>query len=83
MKVFNIHNFMPNENKCLSHSVKIFGKIIFSIYYNPRIGWIRFFGRGGIKWKDITIHPLIFSEKSGHVNHLQIKNWRIQILKKI
>lgn len=56
---------------------------IFSFYYKNRLGWIRFFGGAGIKWKDVRIHQLIFSERNGYVKHIEIGNWFIGYLKSL
>ena len=48
-------------------------------HYNNRIGWIRIFGRG-IKIKDTTIHPLLFSERYGYSKGITMGKWRVGIL---
>jgi hypothetical protein len=54
---------------------------IFECYYDNRFGWFRIFGRG-LKWKDITIHELLFSERNGYSKAITIGKWRISILAK-
>lgn len=49
-------------------------------YYYNRFGYIRIFGKG-LKWKDTTIHRLMFSERNKITKGLQIGKWRIGILK--
>lgn len=63
------------------YSFRLFGINVFSIYYHKRLGWFRLFGKG-LKWKDITVHPLIFSERNGYVKYLKIGKWSIGLLKK-
>ena len=46
-----------------------------------RIGWVRLGRKGwGIKWKDITVHPLLFSERNGYRKGIEVKGWGIFIL---
>ena len=52
-----------------------------SWYYFNRSGWFRLFGRG-LKWKDTSIHQLIFSERMGHTKGIQIGKWWIIYLRK-
>lgn len=54
---------------------------IFSSYYHNRSGWFRIFGVG-LKWKDTTVHALLFSERNGYSKGLQIGKWRIGFLKR-
>jgi hypothetical protein len=62
-----------------THSFKVFGVTILSFYYHNRLGWFRLFGKG-LKWKDISIHGLIFSERNGYSKGVQIGKWRIGLL---
>lgn len=74
-------NTTETQNKPLkTYSFRPFGLKMFDGYFGKRIGWIRFFGKG-IKWKDITIHCLWFSERYGYAKGFQIGNWRIGFLK--
>lgn len=55
-------------------------RINFSVicwHIEKSIGWIRLFGVG-ISWKNINIHPLLFSQRNGYQKTLTIKNWRIE-----
>ncbi len=52
---------------------------IWDFYYYNRLGWFRLFGRG-LKWKDTSIHKLIFSERNGYSKGFQIGKWRIGYL---
>jgi len=54
-------------------------KIITS-YSDKQRGWIRFFGKGGFKWKHISV-DLLFSERNGYKKFITIGQWRIFILK--
>jgi hypothetical protein len=58
---------------------EIFDSRCWAFYYNNRFGWFRIFGVG-LKWKDVTIHPLLFSERYGYSKGLQIGKWRIGCL---
>lgn len=49
-------------------------------YYCNNFGWIRIFGIG-VKWKDITIHKLMFSERNGYSKGLQLGKWYIGYLR--
>ncbi len=51
----------------------------FKFYYHNRFGWFRLFGIG-LKWKDTSIHRLIFSERNGHSIGIQLGKWRIGYL---
>lgn len=62
-------------NKPKSNNSKKFG-----FYYKNRIGWFRIFGCG-LKWKDVTVHPLLFSERNGYSKGKLIGKWYIGILK--
>jgi hypothetical protein len=64
-----------------TYSLKLFGICILSFYYNNRFGWIRLFGIG-VKWKDFSIHPLIFSERHNFEKYLKLGNWIIGYLPK-
>lgn len=52
-----------------------FGIRVFEYHYRNRLGWVGLFGKG-IKWKDIKLHPLLFSERNGHRGTV-IKGWWI------
>lgn len=54
-------------------------KIFCGSLYNGG-GWFRLFNRG-LAWKDLTKHPLLFSERHGFVRKLQIGNWLIKVIK--
>jgi hypothetical protein len=41
--------------------------------------WFRVFGVG-VSWKDIRIHPLLFSERYGHRKGLRIGSWMFHFL---
>lgn len=50
-------------------------------YYKNRFGWFRLFG-SGLKIKDTTYHPLLFSERNGYTKGIKIGSWYIGILKR-
>ncbi len=54
---------------------------LFHCYYKNRFGWFRIFGYG-LKYKNISIHKLMFSERNGFSKGITIGNWRIGILLK-
>lgn len=49
---------------------------IWSSYYKNGIGWFRLFGVG-LCLKDITRHPLLFSQRCGYSKGIFIGKWRI------
>lgn len=59
--------------------MKILGYYIWTYYYKDSFGWFRLFGKG-LKFRDITKHEPIFSERNNHASYLQIKKWRIGFL---
>ncbi len=63
-----------------NYSLELFGINIFSMYYDDRFGWFRLLGKG-LKFKDVTVHNLIFSERNGYKKFIKIKNWIISYLK--
>jgi len=65
----------------IQRSFKCFKINLFSIYSNNRRGWFRIFGVG-IKWKDINIHRLTFSERNNYTKYIIINNWCIGLLQK-
>jgi len=62
------------------HIFTLFGYIYFTYYYHDRFGWFRLFGKG-LKWKDVSVHGLTFSERQKITKALTINNWRISFLK--
>lgn len=78
MKIFNLYT--NNIDKTKHHSLKMFGLNCWSYYSQNRFTWFRLFGIG-LKWKDITIHDLLFSERNGYSKALNIGIWRISLLK--
>jgi hypothetical protein len=56
--------------------IRLFGISFWAFYYHERFGWFRLFGRG-LKWKDSSIHGLMFSERNGYAKAIQIKKWHI------
>jgi hypothetical protein len=55
-----------------------------NIFYRHKgdgIFWFRIFG-SGLAIKDINKHPLLFSERNGFSKGVQIRKWRIDVLKK-
>ena len=52
---------------------------VWSFYYKDRSGWFRIFGKG-LKWKDVTRHDLLFSERNGYSKALNVGKWRIGFL---
>lgn len=62
-----------------SRSLRLFGFRFWSFYYHNKFGWCRLFGKG-LKWKDISIHGLTFSERGGYSKGLRIGKWLISYL---
>lgn len=52
----------------------------FMACWDKNFGWFRVFGRG-IAWKNLAVHPLIFSERNGYTKHLKIGKWSFKYLK--
>lgn len=52
-----------------------------SSYYEDGLGWFRILGVG-LHWKDVTRHPLLFSQRNGYKKAITIGNWRIEYLEK-
>ncbi len=63
-----------------THTLRLLGINILTVYYQNRFGWFRFFGRG-LKWKDIRLHEKLFSERYEHTKYVMIGNWLIGYLK--
>ena len=78
MKQYNFRFYNFNTSNTLHHSLRLFG-VSWAFYYNNRFGWFRLFGRG-LKWKDTSIHGLMFSERNGYAKRLQIGKWCIGYL---
>lgn len=76
-KYFRLYNF--NSSGQIHHSLRLFGISCWAFYYQNRFGWFRIFGKG-LKWKDVSIHALCFSERYGYTNSLQIGKWKISLL---
>lgn len=64
----------------MEYSLTILKLNIFSMCYHNRFGWIRVFGYG-IKFKDVSIYGLMFSERLGISKGIQIGKWRVGFLK--
>ena len=62
------------------HSITLFGYRVWLFYYHDRFGYFRLFGKG-LKWKDVSVHGLTFSEREKITKALTINNWRISFLK--
>lgn len=56
-------------------------KIIEHNFKKP-IGWIRIFGYG-IRWKDLTMCPELFSERNGYCKIVYIGKWSIKWLDRV
>lgn len=78
MKIIKLNKF--NIGKIRHHTLRVFGYPLWSFYYLNRFGWFRLFGVG-LKWKDISIHRLIFSERQKITKAITIGKWRISFLK--
>ena len=78
MKIIKLSKF--NIGKIRHHTLQVFGYPWWSFYYLNRFGWFRLFGIG-LKWKDHTIHRLLFSERNGYSKAIIIGKWRISFLK--
>ncbi len=74
---FRFYNF--NTLDATHHSLRLFGVNWWAFYYQNRLGWFRLFGRG-FKWKDTSIHGLLFGERNGYSKGIQIGKWRISYL---
>lgn len=72
-----------NKNDFYNHykvsSISFLGYNIWSFHYHNRFGWFRVFGKG-LKWKDTSIHRLMFSERNGYKKGLKIGRWYISLL---
>ncbi len=77
MRQFKFYNFETND--CKNFSLCVFGISVLSFYYSNRFGWVRIFGKG-VKWKDVSVHRLLFSERYGYGKYISIGNWRIAFL---
>jgi len=79
MRGTRFYNFSTENTIC--HSLKVFGFNVWSFYYNNGFGWFRLFNKG-LKWKDISIHGLLFSERNGHAHNksIQLGKFRIAVL---
>ena len=80
MDEFPLRYRNPDDDDVDRHSISIFGWKIWEYYYHERFGWFRLFGKG-LKWKDVSIHGLVFSERQKKTKSLTINNWRISFLK--
>lgn len=79
MKIFSFDNRTIFE-ETTALIIRLFGKNIFSLCIGHHIGWVRFFYYFGFKWKDVTEHPLTFSERQlGH--GFQFRKWRVGVFK--
>lgn len=61
-------------------NISLFGIDVFCCYYSNKLGWFRIFGKG-LSWKEISKHPLLFSERYGYKKTLKIGNWVFGLLK--
>lgn len=75
MKIF--YNF--GNYKTTYFCFSIFKYTIWVFYYYNRFGWFRLFGKG-LRFKDVRVHGLIFSERIHESKALTINNWRISYL---
>jgi hypothetical protein len=78
MKPYYFSTTYPDNSKYTCFY--LFRTAIWRHYREKGRGWIRTFGIG-FKWKDITKHPLLFSERYGKARGLQIGKYRISFLK--
>ena len=60
-------------------ALKLFGVTVWSHARWDGYWWFRVCGKG-IHGKDITRHPLLFSERNGYVKRIQICKWSIKWL---
>lgn len=70
------NDMLEMDKKRKAYSFSLFGVCVWAHYYYKRFGWVRLFGVG-LKFKDTSIHPLIFSEKYGKHKGIQISKWHI------
>lgn len=78
--IIKFYNFQTKPKE-IFHSLKLFDCGIWAFYYYNRFGWLRLFGYG-LKWKDISIHKLLFSERNHLNKFIKIGNWHIRFLKR-
>jgi hypothetical protein len=56
-----------------------FGVSVLAYHIKPTMGWVRIFGKG-LRWKDVAIHGLLFSER--HLNRgFLFGKWHIGLLR--
>jgi hypothetical protein len=69
-------------NEILEHhkNPKVYSFLKFSLFYTKKYAWIRLFNMG-LSFKDVSIHGLTFSERSGFKKRIQIANWSISFEK--
>ena len=68
------------DNSSRQYILRIFNLCLFCLSKSNGFYWFRLFGIG-LKFKDITKHNLLFSERNGFKKHLKINNWIIGYLK--
>lgn len=56
-------------------------KFVLYVYATKGLLWFRVFDGYGLHIKDITRHPLIFSERMGITRRVSIGKWSIKLLK--
>lgn len=76
-----IDYILKDRKKPKSYLLKVFGIEVFSSSYSNRFGWFRIFGVG-LVFKDVLIHPLLFSERNGYKKYLKLGKWIISYLSK-
>jgi hypothetical protein len=48
-------------------------------HLHHRGGWLRIAGYG-VRWKDTTTHPLLWSERNGRHYQIKIGRWLVRLL---
>jgi len=62
--------------KTQKKSISVKGIRVLEFNFDQDSGWIRILGRG-IKWKDIRVYPLLFSERTHFSSGIKIRNYYI------
>lgn len=53
----------------------------FYLYKTSGLWWFRLWNDYGLHGKDVSKHPLLFSERNGYSKRLQIGSWSFRVLK--
>lgn len=69
-----------NHNQNKAYHINVGKYNYFYMYYRKGFGWFRLFGKG-LKWKNLSINKLSFSERNGYKKGFKIGKWYIGFLK--